>query len=125
QTLEHFRRADAPTHDDITRSFAHWDDIDVHFGGRTITSGGHGFSGLARRELLRILQRRAADIGVEIRYHAPVRSLSELDAQGLADADVVLAADGVNSVVRRELAGSFRPAVDVRPNRFIWLGTQH
>lgn len=123
QTLEHFRLADAPTYEQITRSFAHWDDIDVHFGGRTLTSGGHGFSGLARRELLRILQRRASDLGVELRFHAPVRALADLDRHALGDAALVLAADGVNSVVRRELAETFRPAVDVRPNRFIWLGT--
>ena len=123
QTLEHFRRADAPTYEQITRSFAHWDDIDVHFGGRTITSGGHGFSGLARRELLRILQQRAGELGVELRFHTPVASLADLEGLGLGDADLVLAADGVNSAIRRELSATFAPSLDVRPNRFIWLGT--
>ena len=123
QTLEHFRRADAPTHDAIASRFAHWDDIDIHFGGRTITSGGHGFSGLARRELLRILQRRAEELGVELRFHTPVPALGALDALGLGDADLIVAADGVNSAIRRERAGGFEPSVDVRPNRFIWLGT--
>ncbi|MDQ2670731.1 MAG: bifunctional salicylyl-CoA 5-hydroxylase/oxidoreductase [Gemmatimonadota bacterium] len=123
QTLEHFRLADEPTYDAITRSFAHWDDIDVHVGGRTITSGGHGFSGLARRELLRILQRRAEHLGVELRFHSPVGSLADLERLGVGDAELILAADGVNSAVRRELAARFRPSLDVRPNRFMWLGT--
>ena len=72
QTLENFRLADAPTYDAITSGFAHWDDIDVHVHGRTITSSGHGFSGIARRSLLEILQRRAAELGVELRFTTEV-----------------------------------------------------
>src|SRR4051794_3957514 len=58
QTLENFRAADEPTYREITQHFAHWDDIDVVVHGRRITSGGHGFSGIARRTLLRILEER-------------------------------------------------------------------
>src|SRR6187431_3215695 len=68
QTLENFRAADAKTFTQITSSFAHWDDIDVHVRGRVITSGGHGFAGIARRKLLQILQRRCGALGVEIRF---------------------------------------------------------
>jgi anthraniloyl-CoA monooxygenase len=66
QTLENFRDADAPSYDQIVANFARWDDIDVHVRGRVITSGGHGFAGIARRTLLQILQRRATELGVAI-----------------------------------------------------------
>src|SRR3954465_15656968 len=69
QTLENFRQADLPTYQQITDNFAHWDDIDVHVKGETITSGGHGFSGIARKKLLNILQERAKELGVEIRFN--------------------------------------------------------
>src|SRR5882757_10886631 len=88
QTLENFRQADLPTYQQITDNFAHWDDIDVHFNGTTITSGGHGFSGIARKKLLNILQTRAAELGVEIRYNTELRDESDLPKLGLADADV-------------------------------------
>ena len=122
QTLEHLRAADAETHTAITQAFAHWDDIDVHVKGATITSGGHGFSGIARRTLLDILQRRAADLGVEIRFGVDVRDDKNLAAIG-RDADVIVGADGVNSVIRRRYAEAFEPDLDARTARFIWLGT--
>ncbi len=124
QTLDNLRRADRETHDEITRNFAHWDDIDIHFRGRTITSGGHGFSGIARRSLLRILQDRARALGVRVRFQTDVPDLAALAQHGLEDADVIVAADGVNSTVRRALAHRFRPTIDVRERaRYIWLGT--
>jgi anthraniloyl-CoA monooxygenase len=123
QTLGNLRAADEPSFRAITDSFAHWDDIDVHFGGRVITSSGHGFSGIARRRLLQILQQRAVELGVEIRFEQEVTSLDDLAGLGLADADVVVAADGVNSTVRRELEHEFRPAIDARSARYVWLGT--
>src|SRR6266568_5162614 len=73
QTLGNLRAADAESYEAITQSFAQWDDIDVHVKGTTITSGGHGFSGIARRTLLDILQRRAADLGVDLRFGVDVR----------------------------------------------------
>src|SRR5438309_9221423 len=80
QTLENFRSADEHTYQQITDNFAHWDDIDVHFKGRTITSGGHGFSGIARQKLLNILQDRAAASGVEIRFNTELRDDADLAA---------------------------------------------
>src|SRR5688572_20880832 len=123
KTLENFRAADPPSYDEITRNFAHWDDIDVHVKGRTITSGGHGFSGIARRTLLNILQRRAADLGVDLRFRCNVRDETDLEALGLGGADLIAAADGVNSAVRRKHADVFVPDIDVRPARYVWLGT--
>src|SRR6516225_7905678 len=67
-TLENLRAADEPTHRAITQAFAHWDDIEVNFAGHAITSGGHGFCGIARRRLLEILQSRAAELGVELTF---------------------------------------------------------
>ena len=123
QTLENFRVADAPTYEAITASFARWDDIDVHVHGRTITSGGHGFAGLARSTLLRILQRRAAELGVTLRFHCEVKDDEHLATLGLAGADVIVAADGVNSALRHKYAAEFGPDIDVRPARYVWLGT--
>ena len=122
-TLENFRAADPETHAAIEREFAHWDDIDVHVRGRTITSGGHGFVGIARVKLLHILQERARQLGVDIRYRVDLKDEADLAALGLGDADVVVAADGVNSVIRRKYAAHFQPDLDVRPAKFIWLGT--
>ena len=75
QTLENFRAADEPTFRAITENFAHWDDIDVIVHGRRITSGGHGFSGIARKKLLNILQARAREVGVDVRFSTDVRKL--------------------------------------------------
>ncbi|MGH7443428.1 MAG: bifunctional salicylyl-CoA 5-hydroxylase/oxidoreductase [Longimicrobiales bacterium] len=123
QTLDNLRRADGPSCEAIIQSFAHWDDIDVHYRGRTITSSGHGFSGIARRRLLEILQARACELGVDLRYEQEIGALADLERLGLRDADVIVAADGANSTVRRELAEQLQPTLDVRTARFIWLGT--
>jgi anthraniloyl-CoA monooxygenase len=123
QTLGNFQAADPETFREISASFARWDDIDIHFKGRTITSGGHGFAGLARVKLLEILQRRAAGLGVELRFGVEVGDDSDLPALGLGDSDLVVAADGVNSVVRRRHAGVFRPDLVAGKARFVWLGT--
>src|SRR5205814_198139 len=86
QTLENFRAADEPTFRAITDNFAHWDDIDVVVHGRRITSAGHGFSGIARRKLLGILQARAAELDVDLRFSAEVRCLADLATHDLGDA---------------------------------------
>jgi anthraniloyl-CoA monooxygenase len=124
QTLANLRRADRLTHDAITDHFAHWDDIDVHIAGRTITSGGHGFSGIARKTLLRILQERAAELGVDLRFQCEVLDDARLPALGLGNADLIVAADGANSLVRRKYADALGTNLDVRQGaKFIWLGT--
>ena len=123
QTLDNVRAADEPTYQAVSDSFARWDDIDIHFKGTTITSGGHGFAGIARRRLLEILQRRAQSLGVDLRFRQEVRGLADLERLDLADADLIVAADGINSVIRQELADHFQPNLDVRKARYIWLGT--
>src|SRR5579864_5680860 len=126
QTLGNFAAADPETCREIADHFARWDDIDVHVKGAVVTSGGHGFSGIARRTLLSILQRRAAALGVALCYRCEVRGLEDLrDADlGLGGRpDLVVAADGANSVVRRQLAAHFEPDLDVRTAKYVWLGT--
>jgi anthraniloyl-CoA monooxygenase len=120
KTMDGFRAIDAETHDAIVRAFRHWDDIDVHFKGRTVTSGGHGFCGIARITLLRILQQRAADLGVDLRFQTEVTD----PARYARENDFVVASDGANSVTRRTFEPIFRPNIDVRRNRFIWLGSR-
>jgi anthraniloyl-CoA monooxygenase len=123
QTLDNFRAADEQTFRAITASFSHWDDIDVFVHGRRITSGGHGFSGIGRKKLLQILQERCRDIGVDLRFCVDIQDDSQLGSLGLGDPDLIVAADGVNSAVRRKYAEHFQPDLDVRTARFTWLGT--
>jgi anthraniloyl-CoA monooxygenase len=123
QTLGYLRDADPPTARRIEDEFAHWDDIDVHHRGAVITSGGHGFSGIARKTLLRILQDRAAELGVDLRFGQEVADDAELRGLAFGDPDLVVAADGVNSRVRARYAEHFKPDLDVRRAPFCWLGT--
>ena len=123
QTMENFRSADEPTFRAITTNFAHWDDIDVFVRDRRITSGGHGFSGIARKKLLQILQERGRELGVDLRFCVDVHDDSDLDSLGLGDADVIVAADGINSAIRQKYAEFFQPDLDSRTARFTWLGT--
>ena len=125
QTMENFRQADPATYQAITDHFAHWDDIDVHVKGVTVTSGGHGFSGIARRTLLQILARRATELGVELRFRTEYASGADLDVIGISEADVIVAADGVNSGIRKRYASHFEPSIDIRHAKYIWLGTRH
>jgi anthraniloyl-CoA monooxygenase len=124
QTLDNLRRADRESYDAITASFAHWDDIDIHFRGRTLTSSGHGFSGIARRKLLELLQDRARALGVRLRFQCEVADPTRLPGLDTDTLDLVVAADGLNSTVRRVFAPWFQPTLDVRTRaRYIWLGT--
>jgi anthraniloyl-CoA monooxygenase len=117
-TLDNLRAADEPTHRAITSSFAHWDDIDINFKGRTITSGGHGFCGIARKHLLQILQGRATELGVDLRFETDVDAVA-----AYRDCDLLVASDGINSRVRTTYADAFKPNLDRRLCRFVWLGT--
>jgi anthraniloyl-CoA monooxygenase len=123
QTMENFRQADAETYTAITDHFAHWDDIDVHVRGVTVTSGGHGFSGISRRTLMQLLARRAYELGVDVRFRTELRADADFAAMGLADFDLLVAADGVNSGIRSRYAEHFKPEIDVRRAKYIWLGT--
>jgi anthraniloyl-CoA monooxygenase len=118
ETLGALRDADYPSYVEITDTFARWSAIDVVYGGRTVRSGGHGFSAIARRRLLEILQRRCREVGVELAFH---REVPDLDT--FADRDLVVAADGVNSTARRLLEPHLRPTLDVHRSKFVWFGS--
>lgn len=120
QTLQVLRTGDAATYDEIVDSFAHWDDIAIHYRGEVLRSTGHGFSGLSRKTLLDILQRRCREHEVDVQFQRELQG-SQLDE--LLAADLVVGSDGVNSLVRARYAQSFRPQLQGRPNRFVWLGT--
>jgi anthraniloyl-CoA monooxygenase len=115
-TLGHLAAADPESHRQITARFARWDDIEIHVAGEVLRSTGHGFCGIERRQLLHILQVRAKELGVRVEFEHEIRALGEVSA------DVVVACDGVASWVRDALAAELRPRIDVRPNKFVWLG---
>src|SRR5205085_2115747 len=104
QTLDNFRTADPESLADIEAAFAHWDDIDVHVHGRTITSGGHGFAGIARRKLLQILLARARALGVDVRFNTEIRDEAHLALLGIPAPDLLVAADGARSLIRAKYA---------------------
>ncbi|MGH8175344.1 MAG: bifunctional salicylyl-CoA 5-hydroxylase/oxidoreductase [Steroidobacter sp.] len=118
KTMSGFAAADPESHAAILGNFHHWDDIDVHIGGQRVRSGGHGFCGIERKRLLNILQERAAALGVRQHFQHEIAEESEF-----AGADLLIAADGVNSRTRSRHAAAFEPNIDVRKCRFIWLGT--
>jgi len=122
QTLGNLAAADPETAAAIAGAFNRWDNIDVHFKGRTITSGGHGFCGIGRKRLLNILQHRCEALGVELVFESNVDD--EHAAAAAFDADIVVAADGINSRVRERHAQSYAPDIDLRHCRFVWLGTK-
>ena len=119
QTMAHMRQWDPQTAAEVQQAFNHWDDIELHFKGRVIRSGGHGFVGIGRKKLLNILQARCEELGVKLLFEQDADS--DLD---FPDADLIIASDGVNSKVRQRLASVFKPDLVTRPNRFIWLGTK-
>ena len=117
-TLDNFEKYDLPSYQRITREFAYWDDIAIHFKGTVHRIGGNGFCGCSRRTLLLILQDRAEELGVKLRYEVDVD-----DESLFADADLVVVADGINSRFRDRYADHFQPEVDLRPNKFAWMGS--
>lgn len=122
-TVANLRAADPASAAPISAALHHWDDIEVHFGGQTIRSGGHGFSGIGRHQLLSILQQRCRDLGVQLTHEREV-SPQALDSAVIGNSiDLVVAADGISSVMRNRFAATYRPDVDVRRCRYVWLGT--
>jgi anthraniloyl-CoA monooxygenase len=118
QTLDNLRSADPQAHGEILDAFCRWDNIDVHFKGRTITSGGHGFCGIGRKRLLNILQQRCEQLGVRLLFETEVT-----DDVSLEGYDLIVASDGVNSAVRSKHESVFQPDIEHRKCRYIWLGT--
>ena len=118
ETLANLTTADPVSAEEIRGSFAYWDDIAVHYRGTVTRSGGHGFCGIGRKRLLNILQDRAAALGARLQFDTEVESVAPY-----RDYDLIVAADGANSRTRTALAHVFKPDIDVRACKYIWLGT--
>jgi anthraniloyl-CoA monooxygenase len=119
ETLTNLAANDAASAAAIRSHFAYWDDIAVHFKGTKTVSTGHGFCGIGRKQLLLLLQARARDLGVELRFETNVENICKY----AEEYDLVVAADGLNSRARAEFADKFEPEIDVRTCKFVWLGT--
>ena len=120
ETLENLAANDRVSAEAIRSHFAYWDDIAVHYRGQRVVSTGHGFCGIGRKQLLNLLQQRARELGVGLRFETEIES-----AAGFSKThDLVVAADGLHSKVRAEFAQDFVPDIDVRKCKFVWLGTR-
>ena len=119
QTLSGIKASDQSVFEDMGRSFAYWDDVDIDIDGVSFTVAGNGFAAMSRKELLHVLQRRAADHGVPVHYLTEAPPVEEL----MADYDLVIACDGINSAVREKFASEFGTTVDPRACKYMWLGT--
>jgi 2-polyprenyl-6-methoxyphenol hydroxylase-like FAD-dependent oxidoreductase/very-short-patch-repair endonuclease len=119
KTLTNLRAADEESHAEITRAFAAWDNVDVVHRQEKISIRGNSFSGISRLQLLKILQRRCEQLGVQILFQHEIPDLDALRTE----CDLLVAADGVNSTARKQYSQHFLPNLDVRPNRYIWYGT--
>jgi anthraniloyl-CoA monooxygenase len=118
QTLDSFKAYDPVTYERIRRRFAYWGDVDVVYKGQVMRSGGNGFCGCSRVALLNILQDRGRELGIQMRFQRDVEGLEEF-----ADSDLIVVADGINSRIREKYKDHFQPSVDLRPNKFTWLGS--
>ena len=118
ETLGNFMGQDQETYRQIREAFAYWDEIEVRYKGDRIRSGGHGFAGMSRQKLLDILQGRCRDVGVKMLFEHDVTDIS-----AYRDADLLLGSDGINSLVREAYKESFKPTIDMRLTKFVWLGT--
>ena len=119
QTLDNLAVNDPVSAEAIRAAFAYWDDVVMHHNGVSLRSTGHGFCGIGRLRLLKILQARAAELGIRVLFETEAESVSVYQAKY----DLVVAADGVNSRARTELQNVFEPDIDVRACKYIWLGT--
>jgi anthraniloyl-CoA monooxygenase len=117
QTLDTFAAADGPSYRAIVENFAYWDDIEIHVRGTVHRIGGNGFCGCSRRSLLMLLHDRARALGVELQFNR------DATPEDFPDADLIVAADGINSAVRTRAEPHFQPHTDLRPNRFAWMGS--
>jgi anthraniloyl-CoA monooxygenase len=119
QTLAGIRASDKSVFEDMGKSFAYWDDVDVTIDSQMFTIAGNGFAAMSRKELLHVLQRRATDRGVPIHFQTQAPPVEEL----MSDYDLVIAGDGINSAIRTKFADEFGTTADERNCKYIWLGT--
>jgi len=118
RTLSTFREADFKTYQEITDNFVIWPAIDVYYRDEVLRCGGHSFAGLARRKLLLILQERCRELGVQLSFDTEFN-----DFDRLKEYDLVIAADGVNSLIRQHHAEVFKPRIEEAAAKYVWFGT--
>ena len=119
KTLKNLRAADEASHAEITRDFEAWDNVDVVHRDEKISVHGNSFSGIARLRLLKILQKRCEELGVQIKFRTEIADIDSVKRE----CDLLVGADGVNSSVRERFSARFRPDLSIRPNKYIWYGT--
>jgi anthraniloyl-CoA monooxygenase len=118
QTLGKLKDNDPVSAERIFGAFHHWDDIDIHFKGECIRTTGHGFAGLSRKKMLVLLQERARELGVRLHFQKEIEGAADV-----GERDLIVASDGVNSKIRKERESRFAPDIELRANKFVWLGT--
>jgi anthraniloyl-CoA monooxygenase len=119
ETLGGIEHADPVIYRRMAQHFARWDDIDIHYRDTVVTVGGQGFAAMSRKTLLQLLQERCGELGVRVAFRSEAPDIDTLRHQH----DLVIAADGANSAVRTKYADVFTPSVEVRRNKYMWLGT--
>ena len=119
ETLANLAANDAKSAEAVRAHFAYWDDIAVYFKGAKTVSTGHGFCGIGRQRLLLLLQERARELGVALRFQREADSAASV----ARDYELVVASDGANSRTRAAHAQHFKPDIDARKCKFVWLGT--
>lgn len=120
-TLDEFLSRDPETYEAIRDDFAYWQDVAIHYKGEEIRCGGNGFCGMSRHTLLKILQERAAELGVRLTFSSTIAP-EDLEAR-FADRDVLVVSDGINSRIRDAHAETFKPTVEMKANKFCWMGS--
>lgn len=122
QTMENLRANDPVSAETMINELIHWDDIAVHHKNEVVRSGGHGFIGIGRLRLLEILYARARELDVQFEFETEFE-VEDIQTK-FADADLIVAADGLNSKIRNHDLEAFDCDIDMRPNKFVWLGTK-
>ena len=121
ETLEEFFSRDTESYERVREDFAYWDDIVIQYKGSSLRCGGNGFCGCSRKYLLGVLQDRCQDLGVQLHFEDMVDPTT-LDER-FSDANIILAADGVNSPIREHFSEHFSPSIEIKSNRFCWMGS--
>lgn len=119
RTLKELEENDLPSYNRILEQFETWDNVDVVHRDQKVTIRGNHFNGISRLTMLQILQARAEELGVTINYHTEIQDIATYQ-----ESDIILVADGVNSIIRRKYADVFKPDISVRTNKYIWYGTE-
>jgi anthraniloyl-CoA monooxygenase len=123
KTLSYLEAEDVPSWQSIIDRFEKWENVDIIHRDEKITVRGNKFSGIARIEMLKVLQDRCGELGVNLYFRWPVINIESLVRGG--GYDLVVGADGVMSGIRSEFQDEFKPDLSTRSNKYIWFGTRH